>query len=84
MVRTKVGGLAVALALVGSMFGGPAHTEANNNYVAGELLVQFRDGTSDVQQAAARGRVGASKVEQVRARARAGVRSNSCASGAAM
>jgi subtilisin family serine protease len=59
----------VAFALFASMFAGgrASFAKTDANFVPGELLVQYKDGTSETQRASARRAVGASKVEQLRA-----------------
>jgi len=72
--RSKIIGLFVALAVaVGGIGGtGAKSTYANDkkgNYVAGELIIQYRDSATDTAKSNARGKVKATKIEKLRDKA---------------
>lgn len=69
MQRKRIRGLVMTLALVVSLFAGTARSYAQSiaNFVPGQLLIQYRAGTTEEQQAAVRALVGALQLEQVRA-----------------
>jgi subtilisin family serine protease len=74
MNRSKIVSLLVALAVVIAGFGGTGATStyANDkkaNYVAGELIIQYRDSATDSAQDKARTKVKATKIEKLRAKA---------------
>jgi subtilisin family serine protease len=74
MNRSKIVSLLVALAVVIAGFGGTGakSTYANDqkaNYVAGELIIQYRDSATDSAKDKARGKVNASKIEKLRDKA---------------
>ena len=62
--------LAMLLALLAGTSGRTASAAAESGrYVPGEVLIQYRDGTTATQQSRARGKVGATKVERIKAAA---------------
>ena len=62
--------LAMLLALFAGTSGRTASAAAESaRYVPGEVLIQYRDGTTDAQQSRARGKVGTTKVERIKAAA---------------
>lgn len=71
MRRTCIGGLVVVLALVGSFFATPSkgYAQPDANYVPNEILIQFREGVTEAQQADVRGKAGATKAEKLRDKA---------------
>jgi subtilisin family serine protease len=74
MNRSKIVSLLVALAVVIAGFGGTGakSTYANDkkaNYVAGELIIQYRDSATESAKDTARTKVKASKIEKLRDKA---------------
>jgi subtilisin family serine protease len=62
--------LAMLLALFAGTSGRSASAAAESaRYVPGEVLIQYRDGTTAAQQSRARGKVGTTKVERIKAAA---------------
>jgi subtilisin family serine protease len=74
MNRSKIVSLLVALAVVIAGFGGTGAkstyaTDKDANYVAGELIIQYRDSATDSAKDKVRGKVKASKIEKLRDKA---------------